>query len=56
MFWKLLSLIAVTIGFLSLVVWVYLPGNKTRLEAFGHMPLSDEVEVSKTQTQKELSQ
>lgn len=44
MFWKLLSLIAVSIGFLSLVVWVYLPRNKSRLEAFGHIPLSDEVD------------
>ena len=36
------SLIAVVASFSLLVAYVYWPGNKTRLEAQGRIPLEDE--------------
>lgn len=35
------SLLAVTLGFLALLVWVYSPSRKNRLESYGGMPLDD---------------
>ena len=35
----LFSLIAVTIGFTALVVWVYWPSRRNRLESLGQIPL-----------------
>lgn len=37
----LISLLAVTFGFLGLVAWVYWPSRKQDLEALGSMPLED---------------
>ncbi len=36
------SLIAVAIAFTGLVIWVYWPGRRQRLESFGSMPLDDD--------------
>ncbi|MEQ8861029.1 MAG: cbb3-type cytochrome c oxidase subunit 3 [Pseudomonadales bacterium] len=36
------SLLAVTVSFLGLVVWVYWPGRRGRLESYGRMPMEDE--------------
>ncbi len=40
----LFSLIAVTVGFLALVAWVYWPSRRSRLEAFGRIPLDNDSE------------
>ena len=37
----LISLLAVTFGFLGLVAWVYWPSRKQDLESLGSMPLED---------------
>ncbi len=37
----LFSLIAVTIGFSTLVIWVYWPSRRQRLESLGQIPLED---------------
>jgi cbb3-type cytochrome oxidase subunit 3 len=37
----LFSLIAVTIGFTTLVIWVYWPSRRQRLESLGQIPLED---------------
>lgn len=37
----LISLLAVTIGFGGLVLWVYWPSHKEELESLGSMPLED---------------
>jgi len=36
----LISLITVTVGFTALVVWVYWPSRKSRLESLGQIPLN----------------
>ena len=41
----LFSLIAVTFGFLVLVIWAFWPGNRDRLEAHGRIPLEDSSDV-----------
>ncbi|MDZ7669015.1 MAG: hypothetical protein U5Q16_06165 [Gammaproteobacteria bacterium] len=33
-----ISLLAVTIGFIALVVWVYQPKRRDRLESYGEIP------------------
>jgi cbb3-type cytochrome oxidase subunit 3 len=38
----LISLLAVTLGFATLVAWVYWPSHKARLERLGHIPLADD--------------
>jgi cbb3-type cytochrome oxidase subunit 3 len=40
----LISLLAVTFGFIGLVVWVYWPSRKQELESLGHIPLDDSEE------------
>ncbi len=42
MFWKLFSLISVSVSFLALIVWVYLPRNKSRFNDYRSIPLQDE--------------
>ncbi len=37
-----ISLLAVTIAFTGLVIWVYWPSHRQRLESFGSMPLDDD--------------
>ena len=37
----LFSLIAVTLGFTLLVVWVYWPSRRAELEALGQIPLEN---------------
>ena len=36
-----ISLLAVTIAFTGLVIWVYWPSHRQRLESFGSMALDD---------------
>lgn len=38
----IISLLAVTIGFFGLLIWVYWPSHKNRLEQLGRIPLDDE--------------
>lgn len=33
-----ISLLAVTVGFVGLVVWVYWPSRRNRLESYGDIP------------------
>jgi len=40
----LISLLAVTVGFVSLVVWVYWPSRRGRLESYGRIPLESDSE------------
>jgi len=40
------SLLAVTISFTSLVLWVYWPGRRERLESYGAIPLDDDTGAS----------
>jgi len=40
----MLSLLAVTLGFAALVLWVYWPSHKARMERYGNIPLADELE------------
>jgi cbb3-type cytochrome oxidase subunit 3 len=42
----LFSLMAVTLGFTALVVWVYWPSRKKKLEALGEIPLDSDKEVA----------
>jgi cbb3-type cytochrome oxidase subunit 3 len=35
----IISLLAVTVGFAALVLWVYWPGRRDRLESLGRIPL-----------------
>ena len=37
----LISLLAVTFGFIGLVLWVYWPSRKQELESLGQIPLDD---------------
>ena len=43
----LLSLIAVTVSFTILVVWVYWPSRRSSLEALGRIPLENSPEEKK---------
>jgi cbb3-type cytochrome oxidase subunit 3 len=36
------SLLAVVAGFVALVVWVYAPKRRNRLESYGAIPLEDD--------------
>lgn len=36
------SLLAVTFGFIALVLWVYSPRRRNRLESYGGMPLEED--------------
>lgn len=38
------SLIAVTVSFFGLLVWVYSPRRRERLESYGAMPLDDDAD------------
>lgn len=55
----MLSLLAVTIGFTGLVIWVYWPSNRKKLESLGQIPLDPEgdeeldKEYSRTETGNE---
>lgn len=42
------SLIAVTLGFIGLVLWVYWPSRRQHLESLGHIPLDDDPDGSPT--------
>jgi cbb3-type cytochrome oxidase subunit 3 len=35
------ALLVVTIGFAGLVLWVYWPSNRSRLESYGAIPLDE---------------
>ena len=50
-----ISLIAVTVAFIALVVWVYWPSRRQHLESHGSIPLDDEPENSQ-KTNKEKQQ
>jgi len=45
----IISLLAVTFGFVALVLWVYWPSNRSRMESFGSIPLRDESPVQAPQ-------
>jgi cbb3-type cytochrome oxidase subunit 3 len=36
------SLLAVTVSFTGLVVWVYWPSRRTEIESYGSIPLDDD--------------
>ena len=36
------SLLAVTLGFVALLLWVYSPRRRGRMESYGAMPLEDD--------------
>jgi len=38
----LFSLISVTVGFTALLLWVYWPSRRERLEALGEIPFDDD--------------
>ncbi|MAT84777.1 MAG: hypothetical protein CMD39_10870 [Gammaproteobacteria bacterium] len=38
------SLVAVTVSFFGLLVWVYSPRRRERLESYGAMPLEDDAD------------
>lgn len=38
----LFSLISVTVGFAALILWVYWPSRRERLEALGDIPFDDD--------------
>jgi len=40
----IVSLLAVTLGFAALVLWVYWPSNRSRFEAHGRIPFDDDAE------------
>ena len=40
----LFSLLSVTLGFVTLLAWVYWPSRRRRLEAHGRIPLEDETQ------------
>lgn len=42
-----ISLIAVTLGFIGLVVWVYWPSRRQHLESLGHIPLDDDPDTGR---------
>ncbi len=42
MSWKLFSMLFVVVAFFGLVVWVYLPRNKDRLDSYGSIPLEQD--------------
>lgn len=44
MSWAEFSLLAVTLSFAALVVWVYWPSRRRRLESYGAMPLDETLE------------
>jgi cbb3-type cytochrome oxidase subunit 3 len=39
------SLLAVTVSFTGLVLWVYWPGRRERLESYGAIPLDEDDEA-----------
>lgn len=39
---SLISLLTVVCGFVGLVLWVYSPSRRERLEQLGHIPLDDQ--------------
>jgi cbb3-type cytochrome oxidase subunit 3 len=45
------SLLAVTISFTSLILWVYWPGRRERLESYGAIPLDNEEAAGSTEKQ-----
>lgn len=52
----LFSLIAVTVGFAALVLWVYWPSRRERLEALGQIPLEHEASPSEAEKTAEVDQ
>ncbi len=44
-----ISLLAVTAGFGGLLLWVYWPGHRDRLESYGAMPLEDDGEAPRSE-------
>ena len=48
----MISLIAVTVGFIALVAWVYAPSRKARMESYASIPLADEPEAPPPQEEQ----
>jgi cbb3-type cytochrome oxidase subunit 3 len=40
------SLLAVTVSFTALILWVYWPGRRERLESYGAIPLEQDDQAS----------
>jgi|GEM_PF-6023846 len=52
----IISLLAVTFGFIGLVLWVYWPSHKSRIEKLGRIPLDDkDLEDQETSTRRKHS-
>lgn len=47
------SLIAVVCAFVGLTAWVYWPGNRTRLESYGAMPLDDDATAERAEGEQQ---
>lgn len=47
----LISLLAVTFGFAGLVLWVFWPSHKDRLEELGRIPLDEPAEEATPEQQ-----
>ncbi len=50
MFWKLFSLISVSVSFLLLTIWVYLPRNKSRFDEYRSIPMDDDIESESSES------
>lgn len=49
----LFSLLAVTVAFAALVLWVYWPSRRARLESLGQIPLDEDVIASEGENSHE---
>lgn len=47
------SLLAVTFSFAALVIWVYSPGRRKRLESYGAIPLGDDHSTGSSTSNRE---
>lgn len=47
------SLLAVTVGFTALVLWVYWPSHKSRLEELGRIPFEHDSDNNNGETRGE---
>ncbi len=47
------SLLSLVAAFTGLVLWVYWPGRRDRLESYGAMPLEDQAETPRAGRQRD---
>lgn len=48
----ILSLLALTVSFTALVLWVYWPGHRSRFEAQGRLVLDEDVNTTDVQVKQ----